>query len=98
RPVPVMKPLSVIANLRWRRPRLARLRVLLVCLIMAAGAAASRLPAAAASGAAADGAAAKIDLNAFDALKKTIALPDGEVLAYLEMGNKAGRPVVLVHG
>jgi pimeloyl-ACP methyl ester carboxylesterase len=65
------------------------LRVLLTCLVaVAAGAASSALPAS----------PAKIDLNAFDALKKTIALPDGEVLAYIEMGNLAGRPVVMVHG
>jgi len=65
------------------------LRVLLTCLIaVAAGAASSALPTS----------PAKIDLNAFDALKKTIALPDGEVLAYIEMGNPAGRPVVMVHG
>jgi pimeloyl-ACP methyl ester carboxylesterase len=61
-------------------------RVLLTCLIaVAAGAASLASP-------------AKIDLNAFDALKKTIALPNGEVLAYIEMGNTAGRPVVMVHG
>jgi pimeloyl-ACP methyl ester carboxylesterase len=65
------------------------LRVLLTCLVaVAAGAASSALPAS----------PAKIDLNAFDALKKTIALPNGEVLAYIEMGNPAGRPVVMVHG
>ena len=42
--------------------------------------------------------ALKIDLDAFDARKKTMALPDGEVLAYIDMGNPAGRPVVLIHG
>lgn len=41
---------------------------------------------------------AKIDLDAFDAMKKSIALPDGEALAYVSMGNPAGRPVVLIHG
>jgi pimeloyl-ACP methyl ester carboxylesterase len=40
----------------------------------------------------------KIDLNAFDALKKTIALPNGEVLAYIDMGNASGPAVVLIHG
>jgi pimeloyl-ACP methyl ester carboxylesterase len=39
-----------------------------------------------------------IDLNAFDALKKTVALPDGEILAYIDMGNRAGPAVVLIHG
>jgi pimeloyl-ACP methyl ester carboxylesterase len=63
--------------------------LLLFCLMMAA---------AVAAGPALDGDAARIDLNAFDALKKTIALPNGVVLAYIEMGNMAGRPVVMVHG
>jgi pimeloyl-ACP methyl ester carboxylesterase len=40
----------------------------------------------------------KIDLNTFDASKKTVALPNGEVLAYIDMGNAAGPPVVLIHG
>jgi pimeloyl-ACP methyl ester carboxylesterase len=40
----------------------------------------------------------EIDLDAFDAQKKTIALPDGEVLAYIDMGDAAGPPVVLIHG
>jgi pimeloyl-ACP methyl ester carboxylesterase len=40
----------------------------------------------------------KINLDAFDAMKKTIALPDGEVLAYIDTGNPAGPPVVLIHG
>lgn len=40
----------------------------------------------------------KVDLNAFDAMKKTTALPDGETLAYIDTGNPAGPPVVLIHG
>ncbi len=40
----------------------------------------------------------KIDLNAFDASKKLIALPDGESLAYIDMGDPSGRAVVLIHG
>lgn len=43
-------------------------------------------------------AAAKIDLDAFDARKRSVALPDGERLAYLTMGDPAGTPVVLIHG
>jgi pimeloyl-ACP methyl ester carboxylesterase len=39
-----------------------------------------------------------IDLNAFDAMKKTIALPNGEVLAYIDTGNPHGPPVILIHG
>ena len=39
-----------------------------------------------------------VDLDAFDARKKSMALPNGEVLAYIDMGNPAGKPVVLIHG
>ena len=41
---------------------------------------------------------AKIDLDRFDAMKKSVALPDGETLAYVSMGDPAGVPVVLIHG
>jgi pimeloyl-ACP methyl ester carboxylesterase len=41
---------------------------------------------------------AKIDLDAFDALKKSVALSNGETLAYVSMGDAAGPPVVLIHG
>jgi pimeloyl-ACP methyl ester carboxylesterase len=61
----------------------------------------SAAPASAAPAGATPDAAAptlKIDLDAFDARKKTLALPDGEVMAYIDMGNPAGRPVVLIHG
>jgi pimeloyl-ACP methyl ester carboxylesterase len=40
----------------------------------------------------------QVDLNAFDASKKTMALPDGETLAYIDMGYASGPPVVLIHG
>jgi len=40
----------------------------------------------------------KIDLDAFDALKRTVALPNGETLAYIDTGNPSGPPVVLIHG
>jgi pimeloyl-ACP methyl ester carboxylesterase len=40
----------------------------------------------------------QIDLNAFDASKKTMALPDGERLAYIDTGDRSGPPVVLIHG
>lgn len=39
-----------------------------------------------------------VDLDAFDAQKQTIALPDGETLAYIDRGNASGPPVVLIHG
>ncbi|MGO9802733.1 MAG: alpha/beta fold hydrolase [Steroidobacteraceae bacterium] len=48
--------------------------------------------------AAASTAPAPIDLDAFDAMKQSVALPDGETLAYLTMGNPGGTPVVLIHG
>src|ERR1700736_6554475 len=40
----------------------------------------------------------QIDLDAFDARKKAVALPNGEVMAYIDMGNAAGPAVVLIHG
>jgi len=93
-----MKPLRFLADDFWRRPPRAASGLLLVCLIMIAEVAAPRLSTAAPAGAAAGGHDEKIDLNAFDALKQTIALSNGEVLAYIEMGNMVGRPVVMVHG
>ncbi len=39
-----------------------------------------------------------VDVDAFDGQKKTFALSDGVVLAYLDMGDPAGPPVVLIHG
>lgn len=40
----------------------------------------------------------RIDLDAFDAQKKTMSLPNGETLAYIDMGRAAGPAVVLIHG
>jgi pimeloyl-ACP methyl ester carboxylesterase len=40
----------------------------------------------------------KIDLNAFDASKKTMMLPNGETLAYIDRGDRTGPAVVLIHG
>jgi pimeloyl-ACP methyl ester carboxylesterase len=40
----------------------------------------------------------QIDLNAFDASKKVIALPNGESLAYIDRGERSGPAVVLIHG
>ena len=39
-----------------------------------------------------------LDLDAFDARKQTLALPDGETLAYVPLGAPGGQPVVLIHG
>jgi pimeloyl-ACP methyl ester carboxylesterase len=38
------------------------------------------------------------NLDAYDALKKAVALPNGLRLAYIEIGDPKGQPVVLVHG
>jgi pimeloyl-ACP methyl ester carboxylesterase len=40
----------------------------------------------------------KMDLDRFDALKRSVALPDGETLAYVPLGDPRGSPVVLIHG
>jgi pimeloyl-ACP methyl ester carboxylesterase len=40
----------------------------------------------------------EIDLDAFDASKKLMALPNGESLAYIDRGERAGPAVVLIHG
>ena len=40
----------------------------------------------------------KIDLDAFDASKRSISLPNGARLAYIDMGEPSGSPVVLIHG
>jgi pimeloyl-ACP methyl ester carboxylesterase len=40
----------------------------------------------------------EIDLNTFDGMKKTVALPNGEVLAYIDTGDPAGPALVLIHG
>ena len=41
---------------------------------------------------------APIDLDAFDASRKTVSLPNGINMAYVELGNASGPPVILVHG
>src|SRR3984893_13704729 len=40
----------------------------------------------------------EIDLDAFDASKKTAALPNAVSLAYVDMGNRSAPVVVLIHG
>jgi len=40
----------------------------------------------------------QVDLDAFDAMKKTTQLPDGVTLAYIDTGNPTGPAVVLIHG
>ncbi len=40
----------------------------------------------------------QINLDAFDASRKKMQLPDGEDLAYVQTGNPSGPAVVLIHG
>ena len=70
------------APCRWR----ARGALLLLLLLQGAAAAAPTPP------------PPPIDLDAFDAMKKSVALPDAETLAYVDMGKPGGTPVVLIHG
>ncbi|HEX4243203.1 MAG TPA: alpha/beta hydrolase [Steroidobacteraceae bacterium] len=56
------------------------------------------LLASAQSDGAADPAHPAIDLDAFDAGKRVVALPDGEPLAYVDTGARQGPVVVLIHG
>ena len=47
---------------------------------------------------AADAPPLRINLDRFDAQKKRVLLPNGEHLAYIDMGDPKGPPVVLIHG
>jgi pimeloyl-ACP methyl ester carboxylesterase len=40
----------------------------------------------------------KINLDEFDAMKKVLLLPNSQHLAYIDMGDPKGPPVVLIHG
>jgi pimeloyl-ACP methyl ester carboxylesterase len=79
------------------KSRRAAVRVCLLVSLIVLGATAclNRSFAASAAGAAPP---SKIDLNAFDAQKKTVALPNGIALSYVDMGNQSGPAVVLIHG
>jgi pimeloyl-ACP methyl ester carboxylesterase len=74
--------------------RIAKFSTLLCCAIAASPAVAARAPAATPASAP----PLKVDLNAFDASKKSIALPNGETLAYIDRGDASGSAVVLIHG
>lgn len=84
--------------------RLLRAALLLGCTTMAlipvAGASAATAPTAAPTTAPipASPPPLKIDLNAFDASKKSVALPNGVSLAYVDMGERSAPAVVLIHG
>jgi pimeloyl-ACP methyl ester carboxylesterase len=49
-------------------------------------------------GTAADPPPLKMNLDEFDGLKKVVLLPNSEHLAYIDMGDPNGPPVVLIHG
>ncbi|HEX2791546.1 MAG TPA: alpha/beta hydrolase [Steroidobacteraceae bacterium] len=59
---------------------------------------AATLWAAAAIAASPDAPPGGIDLNVFEASKKIVLLPNAERLAYIDMGERHGQPVVLIHG
>ena len=40
----------------------------------------------------------KINLDEFERWRKTVTLPNGVTMGYIETGNPAGQPVVLIHG
>ena len=40
----------------------------------------------------------RINLDEFDARKQLVLLPNGQHLAYIDMGDRQGPPVVLIHG
>ena len=40
----------------------------------------------------------RMNLDDFEQARKTVALPNGVTMAYVEAGNPSGQPVVLIHG
>jgi pimeloyl-ACP methyl ester carboxylesterase len=76
---------NLLQACRRRAPRLTAWLPLLAMLWVSGAPAAATVP-------------AKIDLDRFEALKRTVALSDGETLAYVPMGDPAGSPLVLIHG
>jgi pimeloyl-ACP methyl ester carboxylesterase len=89
----MMQPLHSSDRRRlWRNPGCIRLLFSIIILGAAANPGFSSQESVTAS------APAKIDLNAFDRMKRFVALPNGETLAYIEMGNLTGPFVVMIHG
>jgi pimeloyl-ACP methyl ester carboxylesterase len=86
---------SIVANQTQLRRHILSLGYMLTSLMILGGAASLGASPAALAAASPP---SKIDLDTFDALKRTVVLPNGEVLAYIEMGNLTGPPVVMVHG
>ncbi|NNM62684.1 MAG: alpha/beta hydrolase [Steroidobacteraceae bacterium] len=84
------------AHTRWYGARFGRAGFMIVAAFLgslASAAAPAPVPAAPAAAP-----PLGINLNAFEAMKKKVALPDGITLAYLQMGDPRGQPVVLIHG
>jgi pimeloyl-ACP methyl ester carboxylesterase len=79
-----MAALRAVARTTQRGPIL-KLIALLASLICATASSAEAPP-------------LKINLDQFDAKKQRVLLPDGERLAYIDMGDPQGPPVVLIHG
>ncbi len=93
--------MNMVRTNRINHPPRSRHRNSARCLLLVLGllgGLADSVHAAEAARAAATPPPLQIDLDAFDARKKTVALPNGEVMAYIDMGNAAGPPVVLIHG
>src|SRR5258706_3830779 len=93
--------MTMVRTNRINHPRRSRHRNPVRCLLLVLGLLGGLADAVHAAEAAQSAAAPpplQIDLDAFDARKKTVALPNGEVLAFIDMGNAAGPPVVLIHG
>jgi pimeloyl-ACP methyl ester carboxylesterase len=86
------QPTFIRAARRRAPPQLAWLILLLPWL------AAATAPAALSSAPATAVAPAKIDLDTFDGLKRSMTLANGETLAYVPLGDPKGPPVVLIHG
>jgi pimeloyl-ACP methyl ester carboxylesterase len=78
-------PPNLVRACRRRRPLLQFAWLILLLPALAGASAAPAQP-------------KKVDLNTFDALKRSVALLNGATLAYVPLGDPAGPPVVLIHG
>jgi pimeloyl-ACP methyl ester carboxylesterase len=96
RKIPVMNKKDPVRPRSRHGDRRVLPRIVLCSLVLTT-AGRQMMPASAATSPA-QAAPLRIDLDAFDARKTTLALPNGETLAYIDMGNPAGAPVVLIHG
>lgn len=86
---------------RWARTPLFSVRGWGACFLLAAGAALGTVSSAAAAAVRTPSSAApppEINFAAFEAAKRHATLPDGVDLAYVQMGDPHGTPVVLIHG